>query len=170
MALNLKQKMFCEEYMIDFNGAAAAVRAGYSEKTANRISSHQLTKVDIKEYIHKRLKEKEIYTQVTQERVLLEIARLAFRDLRNAYDKNGNYLPVHELPDEIAASVSSIKTIETIDENGNRKTVISDLKFFDKGKQIDLACRHLGMLTDKLQIDVTDNLADRLARARLRAD
>ena len=49
--LNEKQKQFCEEYIIDLNGTQAAIRAGYSEKTANRIASELLTKLDIQEYI-----------------------------------------------------------------------------------------------------------------------
>jgi phage terminase small subunit len=49
--LTPKQEMFCREYLVDLNGAAAAVRAGYSEKTANRIASENLSKPDIMERV-----------------------------------------------------------------------------------------------------------------------
>lgn len=46
-----KQKRFCEEYIIDLNGAQSAIRAGYSESTARQIASENLAKLDIQEYI-----------------------------------------------------------------------------------------------------------------------
>lgn len=54
-----KQKLFCEEYLIDLNATQAALRAGYSEKTAYSIGNENLKKPEIQEYIQKRLKEKE---------------------------------------------------------------------------------------------------------------
>ena len=51
-----KQKLFCEEYLISLNATQAAIKAGYSQKTANRIASENLSKLDIQEYIQKRLK------------------------------------------------------------------------------------------------------------------
>lgn len=54
-----KQKRFCEEYLIDLNATQAALRAGYSEKTAYSIGNENLKKPEIQEYIQKRLKEKE---------------------------------------------------------------------------------------------------------------
>jgi len=55
--LNLKQKKFCDEYLVDFNATQAAFRAGYSKETARSIGSENLTKPDIKAYISERLKE-----------------------------------------------------------------------------------------------------------------
>lgn len=52
-----KQKRFCDEYIIDCNGTQAAIRAGYSEKTANRIAAENLSKLDIKQYIEERLEQ-----------------------------------------------------------------------------------------------------------------
>ena len=52
-----KQKRFCNEYIIDCNGTQAAIRAGYSEKTANRIAAENLSKPDIKQYIEERLEQ-----------------------------------------------------------------------------------------------------------------
>lgn len=52
-----KQKRFADEYLIDLNATQAAIRAGYSEKTANRIASENLSKLDIQEYIEEQLKQ-----------------------------------------------------------------------------------------------------------------
>lgn len=57
--LTAKQQRFCDEYLIDLNATQAAIRAGYSQKTAKQIGQENLTKPDIKEYIEKRMAEKE---------------------------------------------------------------------------------------------------------------
>lgn len=68
--LTEKQKRFCDEYLIDLNATQAAIRAGYSRKTANRIASENLLKLDIREYIDKRLAEKESELIADQDEVL----------------------------------------------------------------------------------------------------
>lgn len=68
-----KQRAFIEEYLIDFNGTQAAIRAGYSPKTANRIASNLLSKVDIQKAIEDRLKE----LQVSANEVLLRLGKQA---------------------------------------------------------------------------------------------
>lgn len=65
-----KQKRFCDEYLIDLNATQASIRAGYSKKTAKNIGQENLTKPNIKEYIDKRLKEKESKLIATQDEVL----------------------------------------------------------------------------------------------------
>lgn len=57
--LTAKQQRFCDEYLIDLNATQAAIRAGYSQKTAKAIGNENLTKPDLKEYIGKRMAEKE---------------------------------------------------------------------------------------------------------------
>ncbi|MCK5666178.1 MAG: terminase small subunit [Thiotrichaceae bacterium] len=104
--------------------------------------------------------------EITQERVLLEIARLAFHDPRKVFDADNNMLSVQDWPDEVAAAISSIKVIET--KTGDKDTVsqLKEIKFWDKGKQIELAAKKLGMLTDKLKVEVDDNV-DRLSENEL---
>lgn len=68
--LTLKQKKFADEYIISGNATQAAIKAGYKEKTANRIGSENLSKLDIKKYIDKRLKEIESKKTATQQEVL----------------------------------------------------------------------------------------------------
>lgn len=68
--LTAKQQRFCDEYLIDLNAKQAAIRAGYSEKTAAVIASENLNKPNIKEYIEKRMKEKEKNLIADQDEVL----------------------------------------------------------------------------------------------------
>ena len=78
MALTDKQKRFCEEYLIDLNATQAAIRAGYSPKTAEQTASRLLRNVKVQEYIAKRQKELSRSTHITQERVIKELALIAF--------------------------------------------------------------------------------------------
>ena len=68
--LTTKQQKFADEYIITGNATQAAIEAGYSKKTANRIGSENLSKLDIKKYINKRLKEIESAKTATQQEVL----------------------------------------------------------------------------------------------------
>lgn len=68
--MTAKQKLFCDEYLIDLNATQAAIRAGYSKKTANRIATENLSKPVIKEYIAARMAEKEKTLIADQDEVL----------------------------------------------------------------------------------------------------
>jgi phage terminase small subunit len=70
VALTAKQQRFCDEYLIDLNATQAAIRAGYSEKTAKQIGQENLTKPDLKKYIEKRMAEKEEALIADQNEVL----------------------------------------------------------------------------------------------------
>lgn len=68
--LSPKMKMFCEEYLIDLNGAQAAIRAGYSKHTAKEIASQNLTKPAVMKYLQSRINKRSERTQVTADYVL----------------------------------------------------------------------------------------------------
>ena len=72
-----KQKKFCDEYLVDSNGTQAAIRAGYSEKTANRIASENLSKLDIKEYIESKQKKTSEKLEITKEQIVQMVFDIA---------------------------------------------------------------------------------------------
>ena len=76
--LTKKQKLFVDEYLIDLNATQAAIRAGYSVKTANEQGSQNLAKLSIQEEIAKAMAERSRRTGVNQDRVVMELAKLAF--------------------------------------------------------------------------------------------
>ena len=84
-----RQARFCEEYLIDLNATQAAIRAGYSEKTANRIASELLSKLDIQEKITELKAERSQRTEITQDRVVKELAAVARAEIKGvrAVDK-----------------------------------------------------------------------------------
>ena len=75
-----KQKLFCEEYLISLNATQAAIKAGYSEKTAYSIGNENLKKPEIQEYIQKRLKEKEDALIAKQDEVLKTLTAVMRRE------------------------------------------------------------------------------------------
>ena len=74
--LNERQKQFCEEYIIDFNGTRAAIKVGYSKKNANRIASENLTKLDIQTYVRELIEKRNQRTQITQDEVVKKIVEV----------------------------------------------------------------------------------------------
>jgi len=158
------------EYLLDLNQTQAAIRAGYSSKSAP-VNAYKLSTIPaVQQAIASRLAERQQRLEISQDRVLLEIARLALNDPRQAFDQRGALLPIHDWPDDLAAAVSSIKINEIKDADGNVVGETKEIKFWDKGKQLDLAARHLGMLHDKLEISTPVSQLIRAARDRLKQD
>ena len=85
-----KQAAFVDEYLIDLNANQAAIRAGYSAKTAGWIGNQQLAKTHISAEIAKRMEDRSKRTEITQDRVLTDIELIKQDAMRKAYDKNGN--------------------------------------------------------------------------------
>lgn len=152
MALTPKQQRFCEEFFVDLNATQAAVRSGYSEKTANRIASTNLAKPAIQAEIQRRQAEQAKKLDITAERVLFEYARLAFLDIRKAFDANGNLKPIHELDDDTAAAIAGMEieseTKESESGEKNTTTRTHKLKFGDKKGALDSLSKHLGIFNE----------------------
>ena len=85
-----KQAAFVDEYLIDLNATQAAIRAGYSAKTAGWIVNQQLAKTHISAEIAKRMEDRSKRTEITQDRVLTDIELIKQDAMRKACDKNGN--------------------------------------------------------------------------------
>lgn len=90
MALTPKQKRFVQEYLVDLNATAAAIRAGYSKKTAEVIGYENLRKPQIETAINQAIQEREKRTKITQDMVLQETAKLAFSIFGRCSIKTGS--------------------------------------------------------------------------------
>ena len=90
--LNDKQKQFCEEYIIDLNGTQAAIRAGYSKKTARAIANELLTKLDIREYICELKNKRSERVKYSQDELMRDILEVKNRCMQAnpVLDKEGN--------------------------------------------------------------------------------
>ena len=154
MALNEKQKRFCEEYLIDLNATQAAIRAGYSVKTANEQGSQLLAKLSVQEEISAKMAERSKRTGVNQDRIVQELARLAFRNLTDVVDRDGKIRD--SATEDDLACIESMKVKKTSIGNGEN---ISDseereVKIYSKLKALELLGKHLGMWRDKQDINI----------------
>ena len=131
-----------------------------SRDAARAAASELLTKPNIQGAIEVGKKARSERTHITQDRVLMEIARLAFNDPRRAFDEAGNLLPVHEWPDDVAAAISSIKIKRVPD--GDTMAEVAEVKFWDKNSALEKAGKHLGVFEkdNKQKSDVRVVLAN----------
>ncbi|NRT88116.1 terminase small subunit [Clostridium beijerinckii] len=149
--LSDKQKLFCDEYLIDLNVTQAAIRAGYSAKYANDHGYELLKKPAIKECIDKAIAERSKRTGINQDRVLLELARIALLKPSNVINVNTATVNKNASDDDLATIQSvKIKTVPTAYGKG----VEREVKFADKMKALELLGKHLGMFTDKVDLNI----------------
>ena len=147
--LTKRQKAFIDEYLIDLNGTQAAIRAGYSPASANEIAAENLTKPSIKGAIDKALAERSRRTGVNQDRVIRELAKVAFLNPTDVINMDSATITDNANRDDSACIASvKVKTIPT--EDGN--IVEREVKTYDKVKALELLGKHLGMFTDKLNV------------------
>lgn len=140
-----KQKRFVDEYLIDLNATQAAIRAGYKAKNGQRASEigHELLqKTQVSEAISERSKR----TGINADRVLLELARIAFVNADDVINAKDATLKEDASRDDLAA-IQSVK-VKSFGEDG----VEREIKLADKLKALDMLGRHLAMWNDKLQL------------------
>lgn len=152
------QKRFADEYLIDLN-ATRAYKVAYpnckKDETAAQAGSRLLRNVKVKEYIDIRQKKLEEKSGVTQQRIIEELAKIAFADIRKAYDKNGNLRPVQDLDDDTAGAIIGVESFEEYDGRGDDREYIGDtkkIKMADKIRAAELLGKHLGMFKEKIEI------------------
>lgn len=141
-----KQNQFCREYLIDLNSTQAAVRAGYSKRTATKIGSENLTKPDIQAKLLELITQRSERTDVDADRVLGRLVTIANFDPRRLFDEEGNMIQPHQLPEDVAKVVTGIE----YGKFGVR------IKIADRLKALELLGRHLGMFTDRIETKITE--------------
>jgi phage terminase small subunit len=150
--LTAKQARFVEEYMIDLNAKQAAIRAGYSPKTAAAIAEKLLKKPQVAKAIKAAMDERSERTAITAERVLDELARVAFADLSKAFREDGTLKALHEMDRDTRRAIVSLEVTALHGEEGVKIGTLSKIKLGDKLRALELLGRHLGMFNDKLTI------------------
>lgn len=151
MKLTEKQKRFADEYLIDINATQAAIRAGYSVKTAESQGSRLLTNVKVRAYIDERMAELSRRIGVNQERIIRELARIAFVNPPQVVNMDDATLNLYADDNDTAAIASvKVKTIPTQDGMGIER----EIRFADKIKALELLGKRYGMWVDRQQVEV----------------
>lgn len=172
--MNQKQKAFATEYVTDYNATQAAIRAGYSERSAYSQAHELLKKPEIKEAIKELEEAASERTAITKDMVLKELARVAFVDPRKLFDEEGRPKDIRFLDADTAAALSSVDIYEEFDYNGDEKELsgyTKKYKWSDKLRALEMLGKHLGMFTDKVHVEGTvetgtDKLANILAQLK----
>ncbi len=155
--LTPKQDKFVDEYLVDLNATQAAIRAGYSKRSANNIGPGNLLKPIIQEAIQKRRLKLQQKLHITQERVLEEEARLAFVDIESMFDDKGNLLPVNKIPEDARRAIAGVEVIEGV-VKGETKF---KYRLWDKGRALERISKHLGIYApEKHELGLGKGLAE----------
>lgn len=136
MKLTAKQKLFCDEYIISLNATQAAIKAGYSKKTARKIAAENLTKPVIQSYISERMKQKESSLIATQDEVLQYLTSV----LRGESQTTDTLL---------VGMGDGYQEVQEVEKKPSEK---------DRLKAAELLGKRYGLYTDKISADVDMSL------------
>lgn len=148
--LTLKQQRFVDEYLIDLNATQAAIRAGYSVKTAKEQGSQNLTKLNIQQAIAEKMAERSKRTGVNQDRIVLELAKIALVKMTDIVDSYGKIKDT--ATDDDLACIESIKYKSSESDTGSSEE--REVRIASKLKALELLGKHLGMWNDRLDVNM----------------
>jgi phage terminase small subunit len=152
--LTKKQQFFVKQYLVDQNATRAAKAAGYAEGSADVAGSRLLGNAKVSSEIAKATEKRCKKLDITADRVLQELARLAFYDPRNFFNDNGSLKQVRELDDDTAMALAGMEVNELFAGRGEDREMTGYAKKFklaDKGQNLERLGRHLKLFTDKVE-------------------
>jgi phage terminase small subunit len=162
--LNDKQKVFCLKYIKELNGTKAAIEAGYSQKTARKIASENLTKPDIVAEIQRLNKKRFEKLEGEGQKVITELAKIGFSDIRNylAVDDGGTVTMKNLQKMHNTGAISSIKEKRVIREaKGDSEDIVLDdtleVKLWDKNKALENLAKHYNLFKDQGDVNININ-------------
>lgn len=186
--LTEKRWRFVDEYDVDGNATAAAIRAGYSEKTAYAAGHRLLREPEVAAELDKRRAERAARADVSAEAVLAELWKIGSSDIRRLFNDSGSIIPLAALDDRAAGAVASVEVVVRpsgeVDNDGNREVEhVHKIKLWDKNAALTQLGRHFNLFSDTLRhtgpdggpVEVTDTaraarVAALIEQARRRRD
>ena len=151
MTLNRRQSIFAAEYLIDLNATQAAIRAGYSARTAYSTGQRLLNHVEVIAKVSRLIEARAVRTEVSAERVVLELARVAFGDIRSI---------VQVVEGEVVVKPSAEWTRDeaaTVAEVAQTRQGIR-VKTHPKLQALEALAKHLGMYVTRLDLNLEASL------------
>lgn len=148
--LTPKDVLFVEEYLINLNPEQSALTAGYSASMAKTKAyqwvsdSKDNPKPEVYARIQKRIAERAKRAEITADKVLNEIAKIAFFDAKRLFNDDGSPKGIHELDDESSGAIAGVDVV-TIGNDKNGFGQILKYKVADKNKALEQLCKHFGL-------------------------
>lgn len=146
--LTAKQQRFVDEYLIDLNATQAAIRAGYSPQTAQEQGSQNLSKLMVSEAIDKALAARSRRTGITQDRVLRELAKVAFVNANDVIDPDSATVRADAAEEDLAC-IQAVKVKTSESEMGSSSE--REIKLYDKMRALEMLGKHLGLFDKRGQ-------------------
>lgn len=147
--LSAKQALFVEEYLVDLNATEAALRAGYSAKSAKQIGTENLSKPAVAAAIEKRTKDRVERIELSQDLVVQELAKIAFANISDVASWDGAQVAVK---DSESLSKTALSAVSSVAAGQYGVT----LRMHDKRAALVDLGKHLGMFKEKVELEVRD--------------
>lgn len=161
-ALTPKERLFVLEYIVDLNATKAAIRVGYSAKTAAQIGYENLRKPHIAKAIDEAIKERADRLKVDASWVLQRLMSEATADIADIYADDGSLLPVSEWPLEFRTGlVAGIEVEELWEGQGDERTqvgLVRKIKLSERHKRIELIGKHVDVqaFKERREVDIPE--------------
>ena len=146
--LNPRRLMFCKEYLVDFNGTQAAMRAGFSRHTANEQASRLLANVSVQAEIDRLRKAREDRLEASADFVVRELMRVSKFDIRQAFDKDGSLKDIHSMPEDITRCLASVEIKDLFEGTGKDREQVGftkTIRAWDKIRALEALGEHFGI-------------------------
>jgi phage terminase small subunit len=148
-----KQQRFVEEYLKDLNATRAAIRCGYSAKTARAQGSRLLTNADIAAAVEAAIHQQSARLEIAADQAREQNAFIGLADPLDLVDEQGNLLPLRKMPRRIRCAIRSIEVVKRNVSSGDGQTDTTyKVTLWDKSKAIEMEYKHFGMLVEKLDV------------------
>ena len=166
-SLNAKQEAFCREYIIDLNATQAAIRAGYSEKTAYSQGERLLRNVEAKEFIASLVNKRNQVIEVNANYVLNRLVEIDQMDVADILAEDGSLKPIRDWPKVWRTTLSGLDVMTIFNsEEATTESVLKKIKWPDKVKNLELLGKHVNVnaFAEKKQEGGNDDLAESISK------
>ena len=153
--LTAKQEIFCKEYLIDLNGTQAAIRAGYSEKTAEQQASRMLLNVKVQNRVSELKEVRNAQLDVDGTYVLKRLIEWDQLDVLDILTDTGSFKPISEWPKVWRTSISAMDVSTLMKQEEDIETRIMKVKWPDKVKNLELIGKHVDVQAFKDKVDLS---------------
>jgi phage terminase small subunit len=158
--LTPKQQIFCDEYLIDMNATRAALRAGYAKSVALNGQVMQMPK--IKMYLESKMTDRAERCNYTADMVLRELGKIAFGNMRDYFDGEGNMKPMHLVDDDAKAALCSLSVTDA--GSGSKKQSqgeVTKFRMYNKLAALDKIARHINFYKPDMKKEVVYRYLDK---------
>ncbi len=167
--LTPQRERFCQEFLVDLNGSAAAVRAKYSARSAKEQACELLKEPAVAARVQELMDERAVRLEIKVDEVITRLDVIGDLDIGECFDERGKFKPIQEIPAHVRRCIKSIKVFEEFEGFGKDRVQVGEVReitFWDKIKANELIGKHRKLFTDKIEHSGLLTLEDFVAGSR----